>query len=161
MRIKKIILILLCALSSLSAYSQQQDKVTDVLNKYGKQKGSVLVQLSKDVLSKGSNMTLYKSLIIDKIEPEKQQEILDELSPHLNRWQNLSEVKKQGIIESGSYHISKADNIGNQFLLIKNNKEQLTIIYLQGDFEADQLQKELKKLKDLFIYINNKRIKIG
>lgn len=161
MRINKIILSLLCILLSLSVYGQQQDKVTDVLSKHGKQKGSVLVQLSKDVLSKGSNLSLYKSLIIDNIEQERREEILDELLPHLNRWENLSEVRKQGIIESGTYYISRADDKGNQFLLIKNSKQQLTIIYIKGNFGVDQLQEELKKLKDLFIYINNKRIKIG
>lgn len=161
MNTKKIIPLILLLLSALSVYSQRQDPVTQTLDQFGKQKGSVLVQLSQDVLSQGSNLTLYKSLIIDNIEDDKRRQVIDSLSASLHRWLPLSEIRKKGTIESGSYYIASPSHKGVQYLLVKNSKKQLTVVYIQGDFAPGQLQAELKKLKDLFIYINNKRIKIG
>lgn len=160
MKTKTIILVLLCTLLAIPTYSQQQNNIIQTLDHYGKQKGSVLVQLSKDVLSKGSNLSLYKSLTIKG--EEQRQLLLNELSPILDvHWQNIMEVKKEGRIESATYCISTPNNKDTQFVLIKENKKQLVVIYIKADIAADELQQELKKLKNLFIYIDNKKIEIG
>lgn len=155
------IFILLCVfqMASLSLMSQEHLKIKDIFDKYGKKEGSILVQLSSDVLSQGSNMTFYKSLIINQ-NKQVETEILEAVKADINNKIILSEVKKSGMIESGSYYLGNNSSPISEFILYKNKAGKITLVYLKGNFPPDRLDGELKKLKDLFIYVNNKRLKI-
>ena len=73
----------------------------------------------------------------------------------------VSEVNKNGKVESGTYYVGK-DKSGKtgEYILYKNKPDKITIVYLKGNFPPARLDSELKKLKDLFIYVNDKRLKI-
>ena len=165
MRKKLFILFCLCQLITISAFTQDHLNIKSVFDKYGKQKGSVLVQLSTDVLSQGnSKVTYYKSLITeinDESNNEKSLAIIEALEKDIKLGSKISEIKKGGKLESGNYSFKvKNSNNTYDYILFKRKSKQLTLIYMRGDFPPDKLDRELKKLKDLFIYVNNKRIKL-
>lgn len=139
--------------------AQDHLKIKSIFDKYGKKEGSILVQLSSDILSQGSNITFYKSLIINQNTPIER-EILEAVKTDINGKIIVSEVKKNGKIESGSYYLGKNSSPVSEFLLYKNKGGKITLVYLKGNFPSGHLDDELKKLKDLFIYVNNKRLKI-
>lgn len=155
------IFILLCILQvvSLSVVAQDHLKIKNVFDRYGKKEGSILVQLSSDVLSQGSNITFYKSLIIS-YNKQVETEILDAVKADINNKIIITEVKKNGHTESGSYYLGNNASSISEFILYKNKGGKITLVYLKGNFSSDRLDEELKKLKDLFIYVNNKRLKI-
>lgn len=161
MKLYKILILLFFSITCLGLQAQEATDIPSLLDKYGKQKGSVLVQLSKDVLAKGCELTLYKSLTIDKITNEKQTEIMTAVLPVIEKdWEQLAEVRKGGSVRSGTYHIEAPNNQGAQYLLVKNDDNKLSIVYIKGNIPSDKLGKELKKLRNLFIYVNDKKIKI-
>lgn len=165
MRKKLFILLCLCQLISISALAQDHLNIKSIFERYGKQKGSVLVQLSTDVLSQGnSKVTFYKSLITeinDETDRTKQQAIIEALEKDIKFGDKISEIKKGGKLELGNYSFKvKNSNNTYDYILFKRKSKQLTLIYMRGDFPPDKLDRELKKLKDLFIYVNNKRIKL-
>jgi hypothetical protein len=139
--------------------AQEHLNINSIFDKYGKQEGSVLVQLSTDILSQGSNINFYKSLIIN-YDKQLEKEILDAVGSDKKDKVIISEVKKNGQIESASYYLGKSPKHANEFILYKNKGGKLTLVYLRGDFPSGHLDYELRKLKDLFIYVNNKRLKI-
>ncbi|MDR0824259.1 MAG: hypothetical protein LBN74_04145 [Prevotella sp.] len=160
MKYKLFILFCLIQTISVSAFAQDHLKVKDIFDKYGKQEGSVLVQLSSDVLSQGSNITFYKSLIMDN-NIARERDVLNLLKPDIEMNSIISEVNKNGKIESGTYYVGKGKSEkSSEFILYRNKADKITIVYLKGNFPPAKLDSELKKLKDLFIYVNNKRLKI-
>lgn len=159
MKQKLFILLCLFQITCVSAIAQDHLRIKDVFNKYGKQEGSILVQLSTDILSPKSNITLYKSLIINYT-PQLESEIMSAVKTDINNKIIISEVKRSGHIESGSYYLGYNKSKENEFILYKNKGGKITLVYLKGDFPSGHLEVELKKLKDLFIYVNNKRLKI-
>lgn len=160
MKHKIFILLCLTQIFAITISAQDNLKVNDIFDKYGKQDGSVLVQLSSDVLSQGSNITFYKSLIMDN-NIAKERDVLNLLKPDIEKNLIISEVNKNGKVESGTYYVGK-DRSGrsSEFILYKSKSDKITVVYLKGNFPPAKLDSELKKLKDLFIYVNNKRLKI-
>ncbi|MDR1089629.1 MAG: hypothetical protein LBL79_01020 [Prevotella sp.] len=155
---KRKIFILICLLqTTLLATAQDHLSIKDIFDRYGKQEGSVLVQLASDVLSQGSNISLYKSLVMDYSAP-KEQDILSYLKQDITSI--ISDVKKNGKTESGTYLVGSGKNKGYEYILYKNKSNKITVVYLKGNFSPKKLDPELNKLKDLFIYVNNKRLKI-
>lgn len=159
MRRKVLIIVGILQIVVCSAFAQNHLKIKDVFDKYGKQDGAVLVQLSTDILSQGSNIKFYKSLIVDE-KDQVRLEILTALRADTDGKTIISEVKKNGQLESASYYMGHNREPINEFILYKNKGKKITIVYLKGNFPSGHLEQELKKLKDLFIYVNNKRIKI-
>ena len=157
---KKIVILLFIQALAVPLLGQQNLNISTIFDKYGKQNGSVLVQLSSDVLSQGSNITFYKSLIIDNKSKYIENEIFNAVKSDINNKIIISEVKKSGQIESGSYYIGSNKKQPGEFILYKNKGGKTTLVYLKGNFPSGHLEYELKKLKDLFIYVNNKRLKI-
>ena len=159
---KHKIVALFCFFLVGTAFSMAQTNlnVNDVFDRYGKQEGSVLVQLASDILSQGgSKITFYKSLIIDDL-PHIKQDIQNAIKADVEGKIIISEVKKNGQIESCSYYLGKDKSSKSEFILYSNKGRKITVVYLKGNFSPAHLDNELKKLKDLFIYVNNKRLKI-
>ena len=155
---KRKIFILNCLLLIiLSATAQNHLGIKNIFDKYGKQEGSILVQLGLDVLSQGSDITFYKSLVMD-YSTQKEQDILSYLKQDVTSI--ISEVKKSGKTESGTYLVETEKDKVYEYILYKNKSNKITVVYLKGNFPPKELDSELKKLKDLFIYVNNKRLKI-
>lgn len=160
MKYKLFILLCIAQLFSASALAQEHLRIKDIFDKYGKREGSILVQLSTDILSPKSNITFYKSLIIS-YSPVIESEITTALKTDIEDRIIISEVKKNGRIESGSYFLGNENSKNtNEFILYSIKDSKITLVFLRGDFSSKKLDHELKKLKDLFIYINNKRLKL-
>ena len=80
---------------SMSVVAQDHLNIKSIFDKYGKQEGSVLVQLSSDILSQGSNITFYKSLIINN-DVAKERDVLNLLKLDIDKNVIVSEVNKNG-----------------------------------------------------------------
>lgn len=160
MDLRKIILFFIFTCFSVSMFPQDQAEIKTVFDKYERRKGTVAVQLSQDVLLQGCNLHLYKSLSFGDIENEEKNSIIQNLLQKKKQYSVISEVIKNGKIQSGSYSLGKNKNNKESYLLIKSNSNKLNIVYIVGDVAPNQLEKELKKLKQLFIYSNNKKINI-
>lgn len=154
----KIIIIIICQMVSLSVIAQEHLNIKNIFDKYGKQEGSVLVQLSTDILSQGSKITFYKSLIIGE-DDALATIIIKAINSDMAKGSKISEVAKNGKLETGTY-VLKSDKESYEYILYKNKSKKISLVYLIGNFPPDRLDSELNELKDLFIYVNNKRLKL-
>jgi hypothetical protein len=136
--------------------AQENLNVETIFCNYGKQKGSILIELGKDVLGEHTKIKRYKSLTVFS-----NQTIVDSV---MNTIQNdlkyseiLMESRKNGKIEIGYYCLRK-ENKGSDFeyILFSNKAGKMTLIYLRGNFLSGRLENELEKLKNLFIKIHHK-----
>jgi hypothetical protein len=157
----KIIVIVLFL--SFSGFIIAQDGLESnrIFEKYGKEKGSTLVQLSSDVLSQGSKITFYKSLVF-YITDEIEDEILTALEKDIDNGRIISETRKNGKIYILTLSVSTLNSEikENEYMLFKMKSGKVTLVYLKGEFKPDELDNQLNRLKDLFIYVNNQRIKL-
>lgn len=159
MKYKLLILLCFSQIICVSVIAQNNLRINDIFDKYGKKEGSILLQLSTDILSPKTDITLYKSLMIDYT-PVIESEIISAVKTDIEKKIIISEVKKNGRIESGSYYLGKNNSETNEFILYKKKGNKITLVYMKGEFSSSRLEKQLEKLKDLFIYVNNKRLKL-
>ena len=140
--------------------AQKNLQVEQIFETYGKQKGSVLIELSTDILAGHTNMKVYKSLTIaadDPVIAATTAAIENDIKGGLK----LIETLKNGKTETGYYVLKKTNNSETyEYILYKEKSKKMTLIYIRGNFQPLKLEAELGKLKDLFIYVNNKRIKL-
>jgi len=158
---KKILFLSILLLSAFSIQAQKGLKINTVFETYGMKEGSILVELSKDVLSNNTKISYYKSLVM----PEslvRENDCMEAINIDLKGGAKLMESQKNGKVETG-YYTLKHDKKNNtyEYILYKNKSKKLTLVYLKGNFPPQKLENELDKLKDLFIYVNKKRIKLA
>lgn len=155
-----IILTLGLWLPALAVQAQQGLSIDSVFNEYGRKDGSILIELAKDVLGQRTRITKYKSLIREG-DAGAYEVVMDAIEKDLESGMKLMESKKDGKIESGYYCLKKEpDSSIYEYILFKNKSDKLTLVYVRGNFSPLELEKELAKLKDLFIKVNNKRIRL-
>ncbi len=158
--IKKIMLFFLFCLSANLLAAQNATNTEKVFDKLGKQKGSVLVKLGTDVLGKNTRMQLYKSLIISSSE-ETTDAVLEAIRTDIEGGTKLLESQKDGKVTTGYYCLKRDDDSSPyEYILFKEKSKKINLIYIRGHFRPESLDSELDKLKDLLIYVNNKRIKL-
>lgn len=158
---KYILLIGFCFFCTANIQAQKGLEIETVFNDYGKQEGSMLIELAKDVLGDNTRISKYKSLVTQSTE-----EIIEvsrrAIDSDIEGGLKLLEIWKDGQIETGHFCLKKdKDSKTYEYILFKNKSKQLTLIYVRGNFPPEQLEKELGKLKNLFIKINNKKIKLS
>ncbi len=140
--------------------AQKDLLVNKIFETYGKQKGAVLIELSTDILAGHTNMKVYKSLTIAADDPVVAATTAA-IENDINSGSKLIETQKNGKIETGYYCLKKNENSSMyEYILYKEKSKKITLIYIRGTFPPNKLESELNKLKDLFIYVNNKRIKL-
>lgn len=160
MKSKKLIIFCLFQIICVAALAQDNLSIKSVFDEYGKQKGSVYVQLSTDILSQGnSKISLYKSLTLPE-NAQVEKSVALAIFTDIKKGTKIEEINKNGKLESGTYAI-KLNNTTYEYILYKNKSKKITLVYMKGNFHPKELNTELNKLKDLFIYVNNKRIKIN
>lgn len=140
--------------------AQKDLAIEKIFSHYGKQKGATLVDLSTDVLSENTKIIRYKSLLTSS-----KKELVDAtfkaIQADVKKGSKIAETSKDGHIELGYYCLSaKPSDETNEYILYKNKSNKLVLIYLKGNFPPQQLEDELDTLKDLFIYVNKKRVKL-
>ena len=131
-------IILLLTVASGMARAQQGLQIASVFQKYGKQKGVTMVELSNEMLET-YQMTLYKSLVFKDVE-EALPTILNCLDADKKKAKKVKEVVAGGQIQSGSYQLPQLKEDVNRFILFKTGKKgSATLIYIEGELDADDL----------------------
>jgi hypothetical protein len=158
--VKKLFLLLGLLLAYLFSNAQNDRHIETIFADYGKQKGSILIELGKDVLGGHTKIRRYKSLIVPS-DSAIVNATLKAIQQDIENGSILQESKKDGAIETGYYCLKKQeDSSANEYILFTHKAKKMTLIYIRGNFRPDQLEEELDKLKNLFIKVNNKRIKL-
>ena len=131
-------IILLLTVASGMARAQQGLQIASVFQKYGKQKGVTMVELSNEMLET-YQMTLYKSLVFKDVE-EALPTILNCLDADKKKAKKVKEVVASGQIQSGYYQLPQLKEDVNRFILFKIGKKgSATLIYIEGELDADDL----------------------
>ncbi|UVV56144.1 DUF6108 family protein [Bacteroides fragilis] len=131
-------IILLLTVASGMARAQQGLQIASVFQKYGKQKGVTMVELSNEMLET-YQMTLYKSLVFKDVE-EALPTILNCLDADKKKAKKVKEVVAGGQIQSGYYQLPQLKEDVNRFILFKTGKKgSATPIYIEGELDADDL----------------------
>ena len=135
-------IILLLTVASGMARAQQGLQIASVFQKYGKQKGVTMVELSNEMLET-YQMTLYKSLVFKDVE-EALPTILNCLDADKKKAKKVKEVVAGGQIQSGYYQLPQLKEDVNRFILFKTGKKgSATLIYIEGELDADDLVTKL------------------
>lgn len=131
-------IILLLTVASGMARAQQGLQIASVFQKYGKQKGVTMVELSNEMLET-YQMTLYKSLVFKDVE-EALPTILNCLDADKKKAKKVKELVAGGQIQSGYYQLPQLKEDVNRFILFKTGKKgSATLIYIEGELDADDL----------------------
>lgn len=133
-----LIALLLTIAGTGAAYAQQGLQIASVFQKYGKQKGVTMVELSKEMLDT-YQMTLYKSIVFKDVE-EALPTITRCLEADKKKAHKVKEVVAGGQIQSGYYQLPQLKEDINRFILFKTGKKgTATLIYIEGELDADDL----------------------
>lgn len=136
--IRTTLIVLLLTALPLAAKAQQGLQIATVFQKYGKQKGVTMVELSNEMLE-GYQMALYKSLSFKNAE-EALPTILRSLEADKKKAKKVKEVVSGGQIQSGYYQLPQLKEDVNRFILFKTGKKgNASLIYIEGELEADDL----------------------
>ncbi|GHT61671.1 hypothetical protein AGMMS50239_13090 [Bacteroidia bacterium] len=157
--LKKIFFLIAFLPAYLFAGAQNDLNIETIFQNHGKQKGAILIELAKDVLGGHTQISRYKSLILPS-DTGVIKATTNAIRQDLKNGKVLMENKKDGKIETGYYCLEKQDSPDYEYILFTDKSRKITLIYLRGKFPPDQLESELNKLKDLFIKVNNKHIKL-
>ena len=146
MRLKqKNIRILFLILMFPAMLSAQKDlKIHSIFDKYGKQKGAVMVVLSGKTL-KAYKLDKYRSLSIhyDQVVLSDIQACIEADKQDAHR---IKEVITNGIVSSGYYQLNnEGDNADtNRYILFKiDSNHKATLIYMEGGLESEELIEKL------------------
>ena len=131
-------IVLLLTVASGMVRAQQGLQIASVFQKYGKQKGVTMVELSNEMLET-YQMTLYKSLVFKDVE-EALPDILNCLEADKRKARKVKEVVAGGQIQSGYYQLPQLKEDVNRFILFKTGKKgSATLIYIEGELDADDI----------------------
>jgi hypothetical protein len=163
---KRVILLCSLLLTVSSADAQTGLSIDTLFNGYGRQRGSVLIDLAKDVLDSHTRIERYKCLIINfksDIALRMEEAVCRDFKNrgHYGNGVIIKEIRENGQLHNASYMLGKdASSSVAEYILYSCHKDKITLVYLNGHFGADRLNYELEKLKDLFIKVNDKKIKL-
>ena len=136
-KIIRTTLITLLLTFAAHAAAQQGLQIATVFQKYGKQKGVTMVELSNEMLET-YQMTLYKSLVF-KDASDALPTILRCLEADKKKAKKVKEVVSKQI-KSGYYQLPQLKEDVNRFILFKTGKkDSATLIYIEGELDADDL----------------------
>jgi hypothetical protein len=153
-------------LPCLQAVAQDGLNIGAVFDEYGMKKGSVLIELGKDVLGKHTKIDLYKSLVAapDSLMLKKTGDaVLYDFAGNV-RNENCAVIKesmRDGKLLEAVYCLGESkESSGYRYILFSGRSRKMTLIYIVGKFPPRQLENELSTLKNLFIKVNNQKIKL-
>ena len=133
-KIIRTTLITLLLTFAAHAAAQQGLQIATVFQKYGKQKGVTMVELSNEMLET-YQMTLYKSLVF-----KDASDALPTMEADKKKAKKVKEVVSNGQIKSGYYQLPQLKEDVNRFILFKTGKkDSATLIYIEGELDADDL----------------------
>lgn len=128
--------------------TQKDLKIQEVFRLYGKKKNVTMVELSKELLDT-YGMTLYKSITI-KDDNDALRFIRKCLQSDQKGAKKIKEVTDDGGIISAYYQLPQKEKDLNRFILFKVGKKNvITLVYIEGELESDDLITLLFTQKDL------------
>lgn len=134
----RIMLIILLLSAGADLMAQQELQIASVFQKYGKQRGVTMVELSNELVDI-YEMKLYKSLVFKDVE-DALPDILRCLEADKKQAKKVKEVVTGGQIQSGYYQLPQLKENINRFILFRVGKKgSASLIYLEGELEADDL----------------------
>lgn len=146
-----LITLLLC-IAPIAAKAQEGLQSASIFQKYGKQKGVTMVELSRSMLE-SYQMTFYKSIVFKDVTKELPY-ILECLKKDKQQGsvKKLQEVTEDGKLLTAYYQLTpierKREQI-NRFILFKIGKgNSATFIYIEGHLSSDELVAILFQKKD-------------
>lgn len=143
----KISLVILLLVAAGTTRAQQGLQIASIFQKYGKQKGVTMVELSKEMLET-YQMVLYKSISFKDADPYIST-ITHCLEADKKKAKKVKEVVAGGQIQSGYYQLPQLQEDVNRFILFKTgSKGTATLIYIEGELDADDLITMLFMKKD-------------
>jgi hypothetical protein len=133
-----LMLILFCPVKAEEAVMQNDLKIKDVFQIYGKNKNVVMVELSKEITDM-YDVTFYKSITI-KNDSRALTFIRNCLKNDQERARKIKEIVSNGEIVSAYYQILEENSKINRFILFNvNQKNEITLIYIEGELDSDDL----------------------
>lgn len=127
---------------------QKNLKIQEVFNRYGRKKNVTMVELSNEMLET-YGMTRYKSISI-KNDPEALRFTRDCLEADQKGARKIKEVTDDGGVISAYYQLPGTAEDLNRFILFKvSQKGVITLVYIEGDLDSDDLITILFTKKDL------------
>lgn len=127
---------------------QKDLKIQEVFNRYGRKKNVTMVELSNEMLET-YGMTRYKSISI-KNDPEALRFTRDCLEADQKGARKIKEVTDDGGVISAYYQLPGTAEDLNRFILFKvSQKGVITLVYIEGDLDSDDLITILFTKKDL------------
>ena len=136
--IRTTLIILLLAAFPASIKAQEDLHSASVFQKYGNEKGTTYVELSK-MLSKNWDITHYQSLKLTKAE-KALPDIYRCLESDREHARKIKEVVTDGHIQSGYYQLPPVKDKINRFILFRLGKKgEATLIYIEGEIDSDDL----------------------
>lgn len=135
--------------SGVSAKETQKDlKIQEVFQRYGKKKNVTMVELSNEMIETFS-MTHYKSITI-KDDREALNFIRQCLEYDQQGARKIKEVTDDGGLISAYYQLPGNSKDLNRFILFKVSKKGvITLVYIEGELDSDDLITILFTKKDL------------
>ena len=137
------------SLFGVSAAETQKDlKIQEVFQRYGKKRNVTMVELSNEMLET-YGMTRYKSITI-KDDPEALRFTRQCLEADQKGARKIKEVTDDGGVVSAYYQLKGVEADINRFVLFKVSKKGvITLVYIEGDLDSDDLITLLFTKKDL------------
>ena len=135
--------------SAIIAMEAQKDlKIQEVFQRYGKKKNVTMVELSNEMIETFS-MTHYKSITI-KDDREALRFIRECLEKDQEGARKIKEVTDDGGLISAYYQLPGISEDLNRFVLFKVSKKGvITLVYIEGELDSDDLITVLFTKKDL------------
>ncbi|MCD7977711.1 MAG: hypothetical protein LUG51_11350 [Tannerellaceae bacterium] len=127
--------------------AQKDLRIQAVFNEYGKKKNVTMVELSNEMLET-YGMTHYKSITI-KNDPAALRFVRECLEADQRGARKIKEVTDDGGIISAYYQLPGGGEDLNRFILFKvNTKGVITLVYIEGELDSDDLITVLFTRKD-------------
>ncbi|MCD8264384.1 MAG: hypothetical protein LUD02_09720 [Tannerellaceae bacterium] len=146
-----VILLLLASLVPGPVQAMEMQKgvrIAEVFQRYGKKKNVTMVELSNELLET-YGMAHYKSIVI-KDDPDALRFIRECLEADQQGARKIKEVTDDGGVISAYYQLPGRENDLNRFILFKLNKKRIiTLVYIEGDLDSDDLISILFTRQDL------------
>lgn len=133
----------------LAGQAQKGLKIQSVFDRYGKQKNVTMVELSQEMLDT-YGMRLYKSITIKGSE-KALADTRHALAADQEGAKKIKEIVEEGLLVSAFYQLvpEKGDDL-NRFILFKvGKKETVTLVYIEGELDSEDLVTLLFTKRDL------------
>ena len=145
---KYLMLVLLLLVGFTSGLKAQSDlEINKVFDKYGKQKGSVMVEMSKEMLE-GYDFTYYKSIIISN--NKKAGDFTREcLKTDQGGAKKVKQVVTNGEVSSIYLQLPKKGKYHRLILFNETSapKLKMTLIYIESEKDSEEILKLIIKKK--------------